>query len=96
MKLKVRGYFSYDDGWYVSRGCILELQEKALYGTLGKYGHLHCEDIANRFVNEMERRFRAVEDDRTVLVMKIDHVLSAVVEFHTLFTGCSSMKVESR
>jgi stage II sporulation protein E len=53
----------------------LELQEKALYGILGKYGHMHCEDVANRVVNELERRFRAVEDDRTVLVMKIDHVL---------------------
>jgi stage II sporulation protein E len=53
----------------------LELQEKALYGILGKYGHMHCEEVANRVVNELERRFRAVEDDRTVLVMKIDHVL---------------------
>lgn len=53
----------------------LEEQEKALYGILGKYGHLDCESIADRILSEMERRFRAVADDRTVLVMKIDHVL---------------------
>lgn len=53
----------------------LELQEQALYGTLSKYGHLSCEPLADRVIHEMERRFRAVQDDRTVLVMKIDHVL---------------------
>lgn len=52
----------------------LEIQEKALYGILEKYGSLHCEEVANRVVNEMERRFQAAGDDRTVLVMKIDHV----------------------
>ncbi|MCZ2260585.1 SpoIIE family protein phosphatase [Sporosarcina sp. G11-34] len=53
----------------------LEEQEKALYGILGRYGHLDCEKIADRVMGEMERRFRAVADDRTVLVMKLDHVL---------------------
>lgn len=52
----------------------LEVQEKALYGILEKYGSLPCEEIANRVVNGMERRFQAAGDDRTVLVMKIDHV----------------------
>jgi len=52
----------------------LELQEKVLYGILEKYGHLHCDEVANRVVNEMERRFQAAGDDRTVLVMKINHV----------------------
>ena len=54
---------------------LLKYRRRALYGILGKYGHLDCEEIADRIVSEMERRFRAVEDDRTVLVMKIDHVL---------------------
>ncbi|MFD1926699.1 SpoIIE family protein phosphatase [Sporosarcina siberiensis] len=53
----------------------LEEQEKTLYGTLAKYGHLDCEKIADRIMSEMERRYLAVDDDRTVLVMKINHVL---------------------
>lgn len=53
----------------------LETQEKILYGTLEKYGEADCDRIADRIVNEMERKFGAVADDRTVLVMKIDHVL---------------------
>lgn len=53
----------------------LETQEKILYGTLEKYGEADCDRIADRIVSEMERKFGAVEDDRTVLVMKIDHVL---------------------
>ncbi|AOV06297.1 SpoIIE family protein phosphatase [Sporosarcina ureilytica] len=53
----------------------LQLQEKALYGILEKYGQENCEEIAERIVNELERRFQSVEDDRTVLVLKIDHVL---------------------
>lgn len=53
----------------------LELQEKVLYGILDKYGHLSCDEVANRVVNEMERRFQAAGDDRTVLIMKIDHVV---------------------
>lgn len=53
----------------------LQLQEKALYGILEKYGSENCEEIAERIVNELERRFQSVEDDRTVLVLKIDHVL---------------------
>lgn len=53
----------------------LELQEKALYGILGRYGQASCEEIAERIVNELERRFRSMEDDRTVLVLKVDHIL---------------------
>ena len=53
----------------------LEEQEKTLYGTLGKYGHLDCEKLAERIMSEMERRYRSVDDDRTVLVIKINHVL---------------------
>ena len=53
----------------------LRQQEKTLYGTLEKYGGYDCDKIADRIVNEMERKYGAVADDRTVLVMKIDHVL---------------------
>ncbi|MEK5040525.1 SpoIIE family protein phosphatase [Sporosarcina sp. FSL K6-3457] len=53
----------------------LETQEKVLYGALDKYGEDDCDKIADRIVSEMERKFGAVADDRTVLVMKIDHVL---------------------
>ncbi|WP_318617506.1 SpoIIE family protein phosphatase [Sporosarcina sp. YIM B06819] len=53
----------------------LEKQERILYGTLDKYGESDCDKIADRIVSEMERKFGAVADDRTVLVMKIDHVL---------------------
>ncbi|WP_342513961.1 SpoIIE family protein phosphatase [Sporosarcina sp. FSL K6-1522] len=53
----------------------LETQEKALYSTLEKYGAMDCSKIADRVMSEVERRFRAVSDDRTVLVMKVEHVL---------------------
>ncbi len=53
----------------------LEKQEKTLYGTLDKYGEFDCEKVADRIMHEMERKFGAVADDRTVLVVKIDHVL---------------------
>lgn len=53
----------------------LEMQEKALYSTLEKYGNSDCDKIADRIMTEMERRFRAVGDDRTVLVMRVDHSL---------------------
>lgn len=53
----------------------LEKQEKSMYTTLEKYGGFDCDKIADRIMSEMERKFGAVADDRTVLVMKIDHVL---------------------
>ncbi|WOV87645.1 SpoIIE family protein phosphatase [Sporosarcina oncorhynchi] len=53
----------------------IEKQEDALYGILEKYQHLGCEALADRIMAEMERRFGVVADDRTVLVMKMDHVL---------------------
>jgi len=54
----------------------LETQENTLYNTIRKYGHHDCEYIADRIMGEMERKFQAVEDDCTILVMKIDHVLT--------------------
>lgn len=54
----------------------LELQEKALYGILDEYGHTDCEELADHIASEMGRRFQSMEDDRTVLVIKIDHVRS--------------------
>lgn len=53
----------------------IEKQEEAIYGILEKYQHLSCEPLADRIMSEMERRFGVVADDRTVLVMKVDHVL---------------------
>ncbi|MBD7986343.1 SpoIIE family protein phosphatase [Sporosarcina sp. Sa2YVA2] len=53
----------------------IEKQEDALFGILDKYQHLGCEALADRIMAEMERRFGVVADDRTVLVMKMDHVL---------------------
>ncbi len=53
----------------------IEKQEDAIYGILEKYEHLSCEPLADRIMSEMERRFGVVADDRTVLVMKVDHVL---------------------
>ncbi|MBE1556157.1 SpoIIE family protein phosphatase [Sporosarcina limicola] len=53
----------------------LEKQEKSIYSTLEKYGEFDCGKIADRIMHEMERKFGVVADDRTVLVMKIDHVL---------------------
>ena len=44
-------------------------------------------------MHEMERKFGVIGDDRTVLVMKIDHVLAEVVKFHTLFTNYFPGKV---
>ena len=53
----------------------LEKQERSLYSTLEKYGGFECDKIADRIMHEMERKFGVIGDDRTVLVMKIDHVL---------------------
>ncbi|WP_342507752.1 SpoIIE family protein phosphatase [Sporosarcina sp. FSL K6-2383] len=53
----------------------LEKQERVLYGTLDKYEEFDCDKIADRIISEMERKFGVVTDDRTVLVLKIDHVL---------------------
>ena len=53
----------------------LEQQEKSLYSTLERYKGADCDKIAERIMNEMERKFRATADDRTVLVMKVEHVL---------------------
>lgn len=73
----------------------LEIQEKALYGTLDKYSHLDCETLADQIMNEMERRFQAVDDDRTVLVMKMDHVLSEWSSFTPYSKANSGRKVVS-
>lgn len=62
------------DGLFSSKHTI-EKQEDALYAILEKYEHLGCEQLADRIMSEMERRFGVVVDDRTVLVMKMDHVL---------------------
>lgn len=53
----------------------LQLQEEALCGILEKYHQSSCEEIAERIFSELERGFKSNEDDRTVLVLKMDHVL---------------------
>lgn len=53
----------------------LRLQEEALYGILEEYKQSSCEEIAARIFSELERGFESNEDDRTVLVLKVDHVL---------------------
>ncbi len=54
----------------------LENSKKRHYTVrLRRYGGARCDKIAERIMSEMERKFRAVADDRTVLVMKVDHVL---------------------
>lgn len=59
----------------------LEQQEKSLYSTLERYGGYDCDKIAERIMNEMERKYRAVADDRTILVMKVEHVLPSWSSF---------------
>jgi stage II sporulation protein E len=71
----------------------LEKQEKTLFTALEKYGHLDSEKIADRTMAEMERRFRVSTDDRTVLVLKIDHVLSKWTSFSPYSQMTSREKV---
>ncbi len=59
----------------------LEKQESVIYSTLQKYEGYDCERIADRIMHEMERKFHANCDDRTVLVMKVDHVLPKWTSF---------------
>ena len=35
-------------------------KRKSLYGTLEKYGGFECDKIADRIMNEMERKFGAI------------------------------------
>ncbi|MCG7337453.1 SpoIIE family protein phosphatase [Sporosarcina sp. ACRSM] len=59
----------------------LEVQEKTLYSTLERYGNHNCDKIAERIMNNMEMKYQAVSDDRTVLVMKVEHVLPSWSSF---------------
>lgn len=54
----------------------LQLQEQALCGILERYQDSSCERIAERIFNELAAEFQSNEDDRTVLVLKIDHILA--------------------
>ncbi|GKV57783.1 hypothetical protein NCCP2222_37300 [Sporosarcina sp. NCCP-2222] len=53
----------------------IEKQEQALYRILDTHGDLSAEVVSDKIMAEMERKFGMVADDRTVLVMKIDHIL---------------------
>ncbi len=54
----------------------IQLQEQALYGILEEYSESSCEKVAEQIVYELERKFKASDDDRTVLVLEVDHVLA--------------------
>lgn len=53
----------------------LEEQERTLENVLHQFSGYDCDTIADRVMAEMERKFQATSDDRTVLVMKVDHVV---------------------
>ena len=53
----------------------LEQQERTICQTLERHGELDCDSIADRIMGEMERKYKTTADDRTVLVMKIDHIV---------------------
>ena len=73
----------------------LEKQEISIYNTIEKYEQHDCEKIADRIMCEMERRFQATTDDRTVLVMKIDHVLPKWSSFTPHSQIISREKIQS-
>lgn len=52
----------------------LPIQEKALCDIIKKYEQAHPEEIADRIVSELGRRFQSTIDDRTVLVLKMQHI----------------------
>lgn len=62
------------DGMF-NGGVTIEKQEETLYGILERHQHATAETIADRIMHEMERKHGVVDDDRTVLVMRVDHVL---------------------
>ena len=53
----------------------IQFQEKVIYDILEQYQQSDCEHIAEKMMNELERKFKCSGDDRTVLVLKIEHVL---------------------
>ncbi|MDV6378983.1 SpoIIE family protein phosphatase [Sporosarcina sp. GW1-11] len=53
----------------------LEAQEEVMQQTIERFKEMDCHTIADQVMMEMERVFESVEDDRTVLVMKVDHIV---------------------
>lgn len=53
----------------------LEAQEEVMQQTIDRFKDMDCHTIADQVMLEMERVFETVEDDRTVLVMKVDHIV---------------------
>ncbi|WP_153733459.1 SpoIIE family protein phosphatase [Sporosarcina obsidiansis] len=53
----------------------LESQEEVLEQTIERFKEMDCHTIADQIMLEMEREFGSAEDDRTILVMKVDHVV---------------------
>jgi len=56
-------------------GVSLELQERTLYNIVKKSKEASCEEITERIMEQLAETYRTSGDDRTVLVMKIDHAL---------------------
>ncbi|AXI00740.1 serine/threonine protein phosphatase [Sporosarcina sp. PTS2304] len=53
----------------------LEVQEDVMHQTIDRFKEMDCHTIADQVMMEMERVFETVDDDRTVLVMKVDHIV---------------------
>lgn len=53
----------------------LEPQETVMEQTIERFKEMDCHTIADQVMMEMERTFESMEDDRTILVMKVDHVI---------------------
>lgn len=53
----------------------LEAQEEVMQQTIERFKEMDCHTIADQVMMEMERVFESVEDDRTILVMKVDHIV---------------------
>lgn len=53
----------------------LEAQEDVMHQTLDRFKEMDCHTIADQVMMEMERVFEAQEDDRTIVVMKVDRVI---------------------
>ncbi|ARD48468.1 SpoIIE family protein phosphatase [Sporosarcina sp. P33] len=53
----------------------LDIQEDVMNQTIERFKEMDCRTIADQVMMEMERVFESVEDDRTILVMKVGHIV---------------------
>lgn len=54
-------------------GVSLELQERTLYNVIKESKKLSCEEMTEQIIDQLAETYRTSGDDRTVLVMKVDH-----------------------